>query len=234
MSASAGSVALVGGTGREGRGLATRFALAGRDVWLGSRDPARAVAAADEIAARLGQRLGDSGGSLRGGTNRAAAAAAGIVVLVVPWEAHRATIEELAPVLSGRIVVDAVVPLRFERGVHPIDVSEGSACEQAAALLPDARVVGAFHHLAAELLVEFDRAIEADVLIAGADREAKAEVAALAESIEGVRAIDAGPLRFARVIEPMTALLVGLNGRYRATSGLRITGLPGGFAPPER
>jgi len=227
-------VGIVGGAGKEGRGLATRFALAGHAVVLGSRDPARAAQAAEEIGSILGPRLAAQGGSLRGGSNLDAAQAGEVVVLVVPWDAHRSTIEALAPVLAGRIVIDAVAPLRFERGVHPVAVPEGSACEQAAALLPESRIVGAFHHLAAELLSEPGQLLDADVLIVGADREAKAIVAELAESIAGVRAIDAGPLRFAGIIEPVTALLIGINGRYRATSALRLTGLPPGFAPPER
>ena len=123
-------------------------------------------------------------------------------------------------------MIDAVVPVRFDRGPRPIDVAAGSATEEAAALLTESRVVGAFHNLAAGDLLNPELPIEADVLITGADADDKAIVSALAEQIAGVRAVDAGPLRFSRFVEGITVLLIGINGRYKAHTGVRVTGLP--------
>lgn len=212
------TIALIGGTGPEGRGLATRFALAGHSVFIGSRDAERGAAVAEELASRIARPV-------TGGGNLEAAEAADIVVVVVPYAAHRPTLEGLREALAGKIVVDAVVPVVFDRGPRPVEVAAGSATEEAAEILPDARVVGAFHNLAAEVLMDPERAVDADVLVTAGDAEAKREVMALAEEIAGVHAVDAGPLRFSRFVEDITILLIGINGRYKAHSGIRIAGL---------
>lgn len=214
------TIAIVGGTGPEGRGLATRFALAGHRVIIGSRAAERGAAAADEVRAVLGQ------GDLAGDTNAGAVAEADIVIVVVPYEGHLDTLEPLKAQLAGKLVIDAVVPVRFDRGPRPIEVAAGSATEEAAALLTESRVVGAFHNLAAGDLLNPQLPIEADVLITGADADDKAIVSALAEQIAGVRGVDAGPLRFSRFVEGITVLLIGINGRYKAHTGVRVTGLP--------
>jgi NADPH-dependent F420 reductase len=118
------------------------------------------------------------------------------------------------------------VPVRFERGPRPIEVAEGSATEEAAAMLPDSTVIGAFHNLGAAALIAVDHPVDADVLVTGSDAEAKRVVSELAAEIEGVRAVDAGPLRFSRFVEGITVLLIGINGRYKAHTSTRITGLP--------
>jgi 8-hydroxy-5-deazaflavin:NADPH oxidoreductase len=218
-------IALIGGTGPEGRGLATRFALAGHTVVIGSRDAARATHAAVEVTARL-QAAGHANLAVAGAANADAAAGAELVVLAVPYEAQRTTLEALEPALAAKIVIDAVVPVRFERGPRPIEVPEGSAAEQAAALLPRSRVIGAFHTIAAETLLDPTAALHEDVLVTGDDAEAKALVRALAEEIAGVRTVDAGPLRYSRFVEGITVLLIGINGRYHAHAGVRIEGLP--------
>jgi NADPH-dependent F420 reductase len=218
------TIAFLGGTGPEGRGLATRFALAGHTVIIGSRDRQRGAATAAELAQALGER---PHGELRGAANIDAVLEAGIVVVTVPYEGQRATLEALREPLAGKIVVDAVVPLRFERGPYAVEVPEGSATEEAAAILPDSRVVGAFHNLSAVVLLDPDAPVEADVLVTAGDREARATVMALAEDIEGVRAVDAGPLRFSRFVEDLTVLLIGINGRYKAHTHVRIAGLGG-------
>ncbi len=218
-------IALIGGTGPEGRGLATRFALAGHTVVIGSRDPTRAADAAAEVAARL-LAAGHADRVITGAANSDAATGADVVVLTVPYEAQRATLEALEAVLADKVVVDAVVPVRFERGPRPIEVPEGSAAEQAAALLPRSRVVGAFHTIAAETLLDPLAPLHEDVLVTGDDAEAKAVVRALAEEMPGVRTIDAGPLRYSRFVEGITVLLIGINGRYHARAGVRIEGLP--------
>jgi NADPH-dependent F420 reductase len=218
-------IALVGGTGPEGQGLAARFAIAGNEVVIGSRDGDRAAASALGLARALAE-AGHAELALSGAANTDAVASCDIAILVVPFEGHRATIEALADVLAGKIVVDAVVPLRFERGPRPVEVAEGSATEQAARLLPASKVVGAFHNLGAEALSRVNEPMDADVLVTGADAEAKSLVRGLAEQIEGVRAVDAGPLRFSRFVEGLTILLIGINGRYKAHTSVRIQGLP--------
>ena len=218
------TIALIGGTGPEGRGLALRFALAGRDVVIGSRDAARGESIAAELRESLAGR--DGLGELSGAANADAVAQAEIVVVTVPYEGHAATLSDLAGVLAGKIVVDAVVPVRFERGPRPVEVAAGSATEEAAALLPDSRVTGAFHNLSAEILLDPDAPLHADVLVTGGDEETKRTVCALAEEIEGVRAVDAGPLRYSRFVEGLTILLIGINIRHRAQTHVEISGLP--------
>ena len=215
------TIALIGGTGPEGRGLATRFALAGHRVIIGSRDAERGVAAGTELAATLGRT------NVEGAGNDTAAAEADIIVVVVPYSAHRATLEGLRAQIAGKILVDAVVPMVFDRGPRPVDVPAGSATEEAAEILKDdnVRVIGAFHNLSAEVLLEPDVPLNADVLVTGADAEAKQVVMALAGEIAGVRGVDAGPLRFSRFVEDITILLVGINGRYKAHAGVHIAGL---------
>jgi len=216
------TIALVGGTGPEGRGLATRFAIAGHRVIIGSRDAERGRTAATELAAALGRD------NITGDGNEAAVAEAEIAVIVVPYSAHRATLEGLRQELARKIVVDAVVPVVFDKGPRPVDVAAGSATEEAAEILPDSTVIGAFHNLAAELLLQPEASVEADVLVTGANGEAKQAVMALAEEIAGCRAVDAGPLRFSRFVEGITTLIIGINGRYKAHGGIKITGLDGG------
>ena len=218
------TIALIGGTGPEGRGLALRFALAGRDVVIGSRDAARGESIAAELRESLAGR--DGVGELSGAANAAAVAQAEIVVVTVPYEGHAATLSDLAGALAGKIVVDAVVPVRFERGPRPVEVAAGSATEEAAALLPDSRVTGAFHNLSAEILLDPDEPVHADVLVTGGDEETKRTVCALAEEIEGVRAVDAGPLRYSRFVEGLTILLIGINIRHRARTHVQVSGLP--------
>jgi hypothetical protein len=152
-------------------------------------------------------------------------------VVVVPYAAHRPTLEGLREALAGKIVVDAVVPVRFERGPRPIEVAAGSATEEAAELLPDSRIIGAFHNLAADVLLDPALDVDADVLVTGGDAEAKQIVMALANEIAGVRAVDAGPLRFSRFVEGITTLLIGINGRYKSHSSIRIAGLTEGVTP---
>ncbi len=217
------TIALVGGTGPEGRGLATRFALAGHTVILGSREAARGVESGKELAAALGPEGADR---VSGTDNASAVADADIVVIVVPYTAHRATLEGLRDALAGKVVVDAVVPVRFEKGPRPIEVEAGSATEEAAEILPDSTVIGAFHNLPAEVLLDPQGHLESDILVTGANGDAKDTVMALAAQIEGCRAVDAGPLRFSRFVEGLTTLVIGINGRYKSHGAIKITGIP--------
>jgi hypothetical protein len=212
-------IAILGGTGDQGRGLARRFALAGHQVLIGSRRAERAQSAAEQL-----------GHGVRGLANADAAREAGVVIAAVPWEGHGELLSALAGELAGKIVVDCVNPMGFDqRGAYPLPVAEGgpaegSAAEQAAALLPDSRVVAAFHHVSAVLLLDPEvDTMDLDVLVLGDDREATDLVQALAGRIPGVRGIYAGRLRNCGQIEALTANLVSINRRYKAHAGLRIT-----------
>jgi NADPH-dependent F420 reductase len=219
------SVAILGGTGDQGRGLAYRFARAGHAVLIGSRTPERGRTAADDIRGLLDGRAG--AGEVSGGDNAWAAATADVVIIAVPWAGHADTVAALAGPLAGKLVVDCVNPLGFDaQGPYPLSVPEGSAAQQAAALLPDSRVCAAFHHVSAVLLADpAVDAVDLDVLVLGEDRDATATVAALAGRINGMRGVYAGRLRNAGQVEALTANLIAINRRYRSHAGLRITDL---------
>lgn len=209
-------VGIIGGTGPQGRGLAKRLAAGGVEVIVGSRSVERAEAAAAEL-----------GHGVRGASNEACAGASDVVVIAVPWDGHRDQVEALAKELAGKIVVDCVNPLAFDKqGLYAPRVAEGSAAEQARELLPDATVVAAFHHLSAVTLLDDDVAeVSADVLVLGDDREATDLVQALAGRIAGCRGIYAGRLRNAAQVEALTANLIAMNKRYKAHASLRVTDL---------
>ncbi|MGH3328621.1 MAG: NADPH-dependent F420 reductase [Streptomycetales bacterium] len=208
-------VGVLGGTGDQGRGLARRFAGAGHRVMIGSRRATRA----ESVARDLGlDKVGGVG-------NAACARESDVVIVAVPWEGHRALLDSLAPDLEGKIVVDCVNPLGFDqRGAYALHVGEGSAAEQAAALLPNSTVVAAFHHVSAVMLNDASvEEIDCDVLVLGDDREATDLVQALAGRVPRMRGIYAGRLRNAGQVEALTANLVSVNRRYKAHAGLRVT-----------
>jgi NADPH-dependent F420 reductase len=214
------SLAFLGGTGDQGRGLARRFALAGHPVIIGSRSAERAQAAATELAAGL-----PAGADVTGATNAEAAQAADMVVVAVPWEGHGALVESVADVVADKIVIDCVNPLGFDKqGAFALEVAEGSAAEQAAGLLPRSRVVAAFHHVSAVLLLDpAVDTLDTDVLVLGDDRQATDAVQALVDEIPGMRGVYAGRLRNAGQVEALTANLISVNRRYKAHAGLRVT-----------
>ena len=209
-------IGVLGGTGDQGRGLASRLAMAGSRVIIGSRDADRAVAAAATIG---------SPPQVTGAANAAAAAAADVVIAAMPWEGHRELLASLAGVLDGKILIDCVNPIGFDaRGAYPLPVPDGSAAQQAAAVLPGTRVVGAFHHVSAVVLLDPEiTELDLDVLVLGDDRQATDLVQALAARIPGVRGVYAGRLRNCGQVEALTANLVSVNRRYKAHAGLRIT-----------
>jgi NADPH-dependent F420 reductase len=212
-----GTLAVLGGTGPLGRGLARRFAAAGIPVVIGSRDAARAGQAAEPMAA--------SGLPVSGEDNAAAAAAGDIVIVAVPYEGHEQLLKSLAGELAGKVVVDCVNPLEFDKqGCFRVGVPEGSAAQQAAAVLPDSRVVAAFHHVSAVLLEdESVERVETDVLVLGEDREATDIIGRLADIVPGMRGVYAGRLRNAGQVEALTANLISINRRYKSHAGIRIT-----------
>jgi 8-hydroxy-5-deazaflavin:NADPH oxidoreductase len=212
------TIAVLGGTGPQGRGLARRFALAGLTVVLGSRAADKAEKAAAELAV-------STGGAVSGAGNADAAAAGDLVLVVVPWEGHAQLLRDLKPRLDGKIVVDCVNPLGFDRqGAYALVVEEGSATQQAAVILTDSTVVGAFHNVSAVLLGDPEvESVETDVLVLGDEREATDLVQSLADVVPGMRGVYAGRRRNAHQVEALTANLLSINRRYKAHAGVRIT-----------
>jgi 8-hydroxy-5-deazaflavin:NADPH oxidoreductase len=219
-------VGVLGGTGPQGRGLAVRLAAAGQRVLLGSRDADRASEVAVDVAERA-EGIAAEGVevSVTGGANVDVAGASDLVIVAVPFDGHAATLADLATPLAGKIVVDCVVPMAFDKqGAYVLDVPEGSVTQQAAALLPDSSVVGAFHHLSAVLLEDLSHpALDGDVMVVGDDRAATDTVQALADRLPGMRGIYAGRLRNARQVEALTINLVSINRRYKVHAGVRVT-----------
>ncbi|MFJ8633678.1 NADPH-dependent F420 reductase [Streptomyces sp. NPDC093568] len=207
-------VGVLGGTGPQGKGLAYRLARAGQKVIIGSRAAERAESAAAEL-----------GHGIEGADNAECARRSDIVIVAVPWEGHAKTLESLREELAGKLVVDCVNPLGFDKkGAFALKPEEGSAAEQAAALLPDSRVTAAFHHLSAVLLEdpEIDE-IDTDVMVLGEVRADVEIVQALAGRIAGMRGVFAGRLRNAHQVEALVANLISVNRRYKAHAGLRVT-----------
>jgi 8-hydroxy-5-deazaflavin:NADPH oxidoreductase len=215
------TIAVLGGTGKEGSGLVLRWAQSGYRVLIGSRDAGRAEAKADELNAILGDTV------IQGVDNVDAAAAADIVVLSVPYAAHETILDSVKDNVQGKILVDVTVPLAPPK-VRTVHIPDGIAASlEAQALLgEDVRVVAAFQNVGAAHLKDLQQGVNCDVLICGDDEEAKQEVARLVEAIQGMRAVDAGPLANAVAVESLTPVLLYINKRYKvAGAGIRITGL---------
>jgi NADPH-dependent F420 reductase len=217
-------VAIIGGTGDQGKGLALRWARAGFEILIGSRDADRAKAAAAELRETLG-----GAAAIDGAANADAAGAAPIVVLTVPFAAQIATMKDIAGRLApASLLVDVTVPLEPAVGGKPtrmLGVWAGSAAEQCAELAPaGVQVVSAFHNVGAEALADLTHDVECDILVCGNDKASKERVRPLVEAIAGCRHVDGGPLANSRTVEAMTALLIGINIRHKAHCGLRITG----------
>lgn len=214
MSADKPVIAVIGGTGAEGAGLAARWVRAGYRVIVGSRSAGRAAEAAAEIGAE-------------GMSNEAAAAACDIAVLTVPFAAQRPTLQGLREALQGKILVDVTVPLVPPKVMRVQMPPEGSAARIAQSVLGDGvRIVSAFQNVSSGHLADAGHTIDCDVLIAGDDPAARAEVVKLAEAA-GLRGIEAGPLDNAAAAEALTSLLIWMNRRYKSPgAGIRITGLP--------
>ena len=213
------TVGVLGGTGPQGRGLALRWAKAGLTVVIGSRKAERAEATAAQLRSAAGVER------VSGRDNAGCAAEATMVLVAVPWEGHRELLESLRDELAGKIVIDCVNPLGFDKqGAFALPVAEGSAAQQAERLLPGSRVTAAFHHVSAVLLADLSVSeVDTDVLVLGDDRESTDAVQGLASVIPGVRGIYGGRLRNAHQVEALTANLIAVNRRYKAHAGVRIT-----------
>jgi len=218
------SIAVIGGTGPQGKGLGYRFARHGHTVVLGSRSADKAAPVAAEVTERLAGVAG--AGQVSGAANADAVAQADVVLLAVPYDGHDELVASLE--LAGKTVISCVNPLAFDkRGAHGAIVNggEGSAAESAQALAPDATVVGAFHNVSAVLLWGQDDYLDEDVLVVGDVVEAKQVAMELAQAVSGRLGIDAGKLRLARQLEPFTAVLISINRKYKVHAGVRISGL---------
>jgi NADPH-dependent F420 reductase len=219
-------IGMLGGTGREGSGLAGRWSAAGEHIVIGSRDANRAAETAKVLRTRLGPNA-----KIEGADNASAVAQCEVVVLTVPFSGQAALLKQLKPHWKpGQILIDTTVPLAASVGGAPsrmLHVWQGSAAQQARELVPaTVAVAAAFHNLSAELLAK-DGPVDCDILVCGDDDEANRVATELAEKIPGARALNGGKLENARIVESITALLIGLNVRYKVhTAGVRFTGLP--------
>jgi NADPH-dependent F420 reductase len=212
----AGPIAVLGGTGKQGRGLALRLAQAGRNVLVGSRDAARAETAAKELSEY---------GDVRGGTNAEVTGEADVVIVSVPYDALEATLRDIGPVLEGRLAVSCVNALGFDGGPHALDLPAGSSAEQARTLVPGARWAAAFHTVSAAHLLDPECVLAEDVPVCADDPDDRREIVALVDSIEGLRGIEAGGLHQSATLEALTALCIVVNKRYRTSSGIRFSGV---------
>ena len=214
-------IAVIGGTGKEGKGLALRWANAGYDLIIGSRDAERAAAAARELNAALGSS------NVRGLSNADAARAADLVVLTVPYEAHAATLNMIAEATQGKILIDVTAPLDPINKKKALHVPEGSAAQAAQQRLGEnVRVVAAFQNISYTHLSDLHETLACDVLVCGNDKEAKRQVMELARAA-GMAAFDAGPIENAGVVEGLTAVLLNINLAFKIkNAGIQITGVP--------
>jgi 8-hydroxy-5-deazaflavin:NADPH oxidoreductase len=220
---SAETIAIIGGAGELGFGLALRFAHAGLKVVIGSRDEAKAQEAATRVKAAV------NGADVSGLGNAEAAAMGTIVILAVPFSAQAAILKSIKPALKTAILVDTTVPLAATVGGRPtrmLGVWEGSAAQAARELVPGVTVVSAFHNVSADVLQDLSATADCDILICGDDAAAKERLAALVKLIPGLRPVDAGALEMSRIVESLTALLIALNRRHKVRHcGIRITGM---------
>lgn len=221
-------LALLGGTGAEGKGLALRLAQAGAAVIIGSRDAGRAASAAAELSQILADHpAAAAGGRLTGTDNQAAAEQADTAFITVPYAAQRGLLEPLASALAGKVAVNVIAPMRFERGVGAVavPVAAGSAAQESQQLLPDSLIAAAFQNVSAEELLAIDRPMEGDVIVCADPLAAKQRAMELAAQIPHLRPVDGGGLGNARYVEQITPLLVNINRIYKIHAGIRIVGL---------
>lgn len=214
-------LAFLGGTGPEGKGLARRLMLAGEATIIGSRDAGRAAAAAEELLRAA------PGASINGANNADAATQADVVFLTFPYEGLRPLLEQLQGSLHGKVVVNVIAPMRFQRGrgASAVAVEAGSAAQEAQELLPNSLVVAAFQNVSAEELQKPDTVMEGDVIVCSDHREAKDLVLDLVRKIHDLRPVDGGGLANAKYVEQITPLLLNINRIYKIHAGIKIVGL---------
>lgn len=214
-------IGFIGGTGPEGKSLGLRMAMAGHEVIIGSRDTERAKNAVNDIKELTNKKL-----FIRGADNKQTATESDLVFITVPYEGHKNTLIDLTSELSGKIVIDTVVPLKVIKGnFESIDVPSGSAAEEATINLPNSHIIGAFHNVSAVELLKPTASIDCDVIITGNDYESKKIVMHLAEEINGIRAVDGGRIENTKQVEDLTILLLNINKIYKKHSMIKIIGL---------
>lgn len=214
------SIAMLGGTGPEGRGLAARLLVSGETVWIGSRSAERAA----ETAAFLRELVPQA--SVFGGTNAEAAAQSEVVMVSVPYSGLDATLDSCGDTLDGKVILDLVVPIRLDAGVFQLEtVPEGSAAERIQARVAGARVVSGVKHQSATDLLAIDEQLEGDVLLCSDDAAAREQIAGVIRAIPILRPIDAGSLRVARHLDAVTALILNLNRRHKARASVKVIGI---------
>ena len=214
-------LAILGGTGPEGKGLALRLAMAGETPIIGSRDAGRGADAAEELAQSV------PGVVINGSDNAGAVASADVVFLAFPYEGQRPVLEDLGAALKGKIVVSVIAPMKFERGkgASAVEVEAGSAAQEAQDMLPDSQVVAAFQNASAEELLDPSATMEGDVVVCSDHPEAKKLVMELAGKIKDLRGVDGGSLANAKYVEQLTPLLVNINRIYKIHAGIKIVGV---------
>lgn len=214
-------LAILGGTGPEGKGLALRLAMAGETPIIGSRDASRGAAAAQELS-QLASNV-----DIRGSDNSGAVLQADVVFLAFPYEGQRPVLEDLGPALKGKIVVSVIAPMKFERGkgASAVEVGAGSAAQEAQDMLPESQVVAAFQNASAEELLEPNITMEGDVVVCSDHAAAKKIVLDLADQIKDLRGVDGGSLANAKYVEQITPLLVNINRIYKTHSSIKIVGI---------
>ena len=214
-------LAILGGTGPEGKGLALRLAMAGETPIIGSRDAGRGADAAEELAQSV------PGVVIKGSDNAGAVASADVVFLAFPYEGQRPVLEDLGAALKGKIVVSVIAPMKFERGkgASAVEVEAGSAAQEAQDMLPDSQVVAAFQNASAEELLDPSTTMEGDVVVCSDHPEAKKLVMELAGKIKDLRGVDGGSLANAKYVEQLTPLLVNINRIYKIHAGIKIVGV---------
>jgi NADPH-dependent F420 reductase len=225
MTAPKPTIGFLAGTGPLGQGLALRLALAGHEVLIGSRKREKAESVVAELLAGTPGLPADL--PIHGVVNAEAAERAEVAYLCFPWEGQADSLPPLVAALAGKVVVSVISPLAFDDdGPYMPEVPDGSAAEEAAKLLPGARIVSGFHDVAARKLLAVPKPVETDILICGDDPEAKEVIVEHADSIAGTRGVDAGRLRMSRHLEGLTGVLVAINRRYKVRAGVRVSGLP--------
>ena len=214
-------LAILGGTGPEGKGLALRLAMVGETPIIGSRDAGRGADAAEELAQSV------PGVVIKGSDNAGAVASADVVFLAFPYEGQRPVLEDLGAALKGKIVVSVIAPMKFERGkgASAVEVEAGSAAQEAQDMLPDSQVVAAFQNASAEELLDPSATMEGDVVVCSDHPEAKKLVMELAGKIKDLRGVDGGSLANAKYVEQLTPLLVNINRIYKIHAGIKIVGV---------
>ena len=214
-------LAILGGTGPEGKGLALRLAMAGETPIIGSRDASRGAAAAQELS-QLAEDV-----DIRGSDNSGAVLQADVVFLAFPYEGQRPVLEDLGPALKGKIVVSVIAPMKFERGkgASAVEVEAGSAAQEAQGMLPESQVVAAFQNASAEELLDPNISMEGDVVVCSDHPAAKKIVMDLADQIKDLRGVDGGGLDNAKYVEQITPLLVNINRIYKTHSSIKIVGI---------